>query len=65
MTQPAGVSDEVWAAAKRIASRDRTRLAELVRSGRVRRTPGVRSLSLPQPPRNPTIRPNKKKRGKR
>jgi hypothetical protein len=64
LTRPPEVSEEAWATATRIASRDRAVLAELVRTGRVRRQPGVVALPLPQPPRNPTIRP-KKKRGKR
>jgi hypothetical protein len=67
VTRPDGVTDSEWARATDTARQDRHRLARLVRSGRVRRDPTARTvLPLPAPPRNPTIRPNrKKKRSKR
>ena len=62
--KPAGVTDEAWAEARAKAGQDRHTLARLVRSGRVRRDGSRTFLPLPQPV-DPTIRPNKKKRGKR
>lgn len=67
MTRPDGVDEQDWARAVEVASRDRHRLARLVRDGRVTRVKGKEALPLPPvPPRvNLAIRNKRKAARKR
>ena len=66
--RPAGVTDEAWAEAVRKAEQDPARLRRLVSRRRVVPVGMEHLLHRTQPRQRPvdqTIRPNKKKRGKR
>lgn len=58
------MTEEVWQAAVMKARQDPHRARRLVQRGVLMRN-GEPAMALPLPPRNPTIRPRKKKRGKR
>lgn len=62
--KPENVTEEAWHAAVMKARQDPHRARRLVQRGLLLRN-GDKPMALPPPPRNPTIRPRKKKRGKR
>ena len=65
MTRPANVTDEAWDRAVMQAKRDPHRARALLSRGVLLRNGDRNPMRLPDPPRNPTIRPNKKKARKR
>lgn len=58
--RPDNVTDEAWQAAVMKARQDPHTARRLVQRGLLIRNGGP-AMRLPEPPRNPTIRPNRKK----